>query len=444
MLLSQILLAQNPTFNINEAALIAGQLTVDASGYNYTPPTLGLFPSITIAGTGSTLTPGTIPISSFTAATLKGSTVGTPVALSSTATPLQTDLLALLGAGGGLFSMRYSIASLSPIAWTAGSYTNALKFGISGVALGADITPKNATLTVTVPAFISVVTDPGDLEFLINDLKYLRNTDISLTKTTNYRFTVPLKINLKSNTATFTFTNGYTNVPPPTTNFNLVTAKTTTPVNTQINLSTIAQAFLPTLAVPTGNTSNVTAQYTISTANILAGFINKGTYSGTLNMELSDATSAYPAATTNKTVNMRVVVSDLSELSISTSSINMQLSTAANYKNGIFLDVSNHLTVSKTTPYSITVMATDANLKLGTTSTIPVNILSIGPAAGQSNVNTISALTTSPQQLVNGSAPTIDRNIGIRYAINASQTQALLNKPAGIYSTTITYTLTGL
>ncbi|HMI01050.1 MAG TPA: hypothetical protein VK541_01135 [Pedobacter sp.] len=447
MALAYTSLAQNPTFTINEAALAAGQVTIDASGYNYNKGLLSLLPGVQVKSNSTNLTAAapntnTIPVTRFTAVAIKDGSIGTIVTLS-TANQIITNsgLLGLLNLGGGDFSVRYAASNLSSFPWQAGNYSTILAYSMTGLGLFTSLTPASVTLSVNVPAFITPLNEPGDIELLVDNLNYFRTTQLSIDKAISHRYTVPLLLSLKSNAAYFTFSNGHNGVTPPQINVNLVNARITAPVqNPLISLSNTSQQ-LYSGTVPAGNTTANTALFSISSANLLTGFINKGTYATTLNLEAKDASGIYPAATRNKTLNLKVTVNDLSELAINTSTINLKYITAENYRNGVAADVVNHLVVSKTTPYDITVKSDNANFTLGA-NTIPVSVLSIGPSNGQTGVNTINSLSTQPQMLVNAGSPAIDRNISLRYFIPASKTVNLLNKQAGTYTTNVTYTLT--
>jgi hypothetical protein len=443
----------NPVLTIDNTSLVAGQIIIDASGHNYNKGLLSILPSVLVrcteptgnlvASSGS----NTIPVGRFTAMAIQPSSPGTPgttVSLSTTNQAITSaGLLGLLNIGGGDFSVRYSALNLSSFQWLAGNYSATLAYTMSGIGLLTSLTPPTVLFTVNVSPFITLLNEPGDIELLVNDLTYFRATPLLSTSIKfSHRYTVPLLLNIKSNTTLFNFSNGYSGITPPQTNISLVNSRITAPVqNPLISLTSTSQN-LYSGAVPIGNTIENTASFSISQANLLAGFINKGTYATTLNLE--STSSAYPATATNKTLNLRVIVSDLSELKINTPTVNLQLLTTEDYKNGVYQDITDHLVISKTTPYTVYVKADDANLKMGTTNTIPVSILTIAPTAPTPGVNTISSLSTTPQLLVNGTSPVIDRKISLRYKIDPTKVPNLLNKPAGTYTTTITYSFTAL
>ncbi|PIH00828.1 hypothetical protein CS542_03415 [Pedobacter sp. IW39] len=52
--------------------------------------------------------------------------------------------------------------------------------------------------------------------------------------------------------------------------------------------------------------------------------------------------------------------------------------------------------------------------------------------------------SASPQTIITSANPTIDRLLNLQYRIPSAQTSNLLNKTAGSYNTTITYTIVRL
>ncbi|MNT36279.1 hypothetical protein D3C72_1723520 [compost metagenome] len=135
--------------------------------------------------------------------------------------------------------------------------------------------------------------------------------------------------------------------------------------------------------------------------------------------------------------NLSVVVSDLGEIVANQQAVNLAFATTNDYKNGVNLNMPAHLKISKTTPYNLYVRATSTSFTSGANS-IPLNVLRIGPMAGQSGMNTVT-LSTTAQQLIQNADPVIDRNLNILYSIPASATGMLLNKPAGAYTANIIF-----
>ncbi|ULT28162.1 hypothetical protein KUH03_17135 [Sphingobacterium sp. E70] len=109
------------------------------------------------------------------------------------------------------------------------------------------------------------------------------------------------------------------------------------------------------------------------------------------------------------------MVSDLGEIVANQQTVNLAFATTNDYKNGVNLNMPAHLRVSKTTPYNLYVRATSTSFTSGANS-IPLNVLRIGPMAGQSGMNTIT-LSSTAQQLIQNADPVIDRNLNMLYSI---------------------------
>lgn len=436
--------AQDVTLTIDEAALIAGQATVTGTGHNYNPGLLALLPNITVKGTGDlNNTSGTgspVPINKIAATYIKGTAVGNTVTLSTSAQTMTAALLELGLLSGGAFTVKYDAAGLSGTAWQAGTYTNTLTYGVTAIGIGTSIAPTTVNLTVNVLAFIKEVSPPASIVLQANNLNFFRSTTLETTCNIPIRHTVPVKLQILANTAQLAFTNGYSGVADPFTGSNKIQVQTTTPSGSAVFLATAAQQLVANAPVSAGNTTGFNARFFISPADLKTSFINKGNYTTTVTLQ--GANAGGPAATYSKVLNLSVVVSDLAELTLGSSQVNFLLQTTGDYKNGVTLNQTNHLKVSKTTPYDVSVRAQSANFTSGTGATIPVSILGIGPIGSQANTTAVNALSTSGQLLVNGATPAIDRFFDIQYQIPASQTQFLINKPAGVYSGTVVYTLT--
>jgi len=434
------LCAQNATLRIDEAAITAGQVSVIASGYNYSSG-FGFTPSVQVRSVNGTFTENlgtrSIPVNRFTAVLYRNPRpIGTEVFLSTTNQTLLSS-----STTSGAMSVRYSCPSLTSYAWEAGTYAGNLAYSMSAFAVGASFSPSTARLTVEVPGFLNTLNQLGDVEIRINDLNFYRSTGASTTRTFSYRHSVPLLMSIRSGTSTFDFSNGNTGVVAPVTNVNLVQARVTSPVQSAaVGLGTSFQEIFRG-SVPTGNSSNIIGQFSITANQLKAGFLNKGTYRTTLSLEAKDQAGNYPALTVNASSNLSVVVEDLAEITVNQPTVNFVFDNAEKYTNGISINIGSHIVLSKTIPYQLSVRASAANFASGS-NIIPVDILSIGPGNGQLGVNTISALSTTNQTLIGNALPAVDRNIDIRYQIPASQTQKLLNKVAGVYTANVIYTLT--
>ncbi|MGJ7031139.1 hypothetical protein [Niabella hirudinis] len=439
--------AQNPQLTIDEAALIADTKSVEADGYNYNHGLLSLLPNIMVKGNGdlNPVSGAAIPLGRFTATYIRGTTTGNTVTLSTslnqsmTSSLLESSLLS-----DGLFKVKYEAPALSQATWLAGTYSNTLAYTLSAIGIGASVTPAQVTMTVIVPAFInasSISAAPANMELTVNDLKYFRNTTLEFSNAFQLRHTVPVQLTVAATSSPqMDFTNSYPGVADPQTSIGKIQVQMGA---VTVPLGTTSQPLVANAPVLQGNKTDFNARFFISPTDLKAGFINKGSYKTTV--VLQGTGTSGPAATYNKNVDLLVTVNDLSELVVSATDVTLSFQSAENYKNGVAVDMANHLRVSKTTPYDISVKALAADFTgAGAASgvTLPVGILELGPASGQTGVNTISALSATDQLLVSSALPAVDRYLNIRYRVPASGTQYLINKPAGTYVVNIRYTLT--
>ncbi|MCF3110862.1 hypothetical protein LL912_18905 [Niabella sp. CC-SYL272] len=436
--------AQNAQLTINEAALIDGVVNMTATGYNYNPGLLALLPNIMVKGNGDlnpvSGTNSALPLAKFTAMYVRGVNHDNAITLSTTPQSMTSELLSLLLLSGGPFTVKYEAPNLAATAWQAGTYSNTLAYSLSAIGIGSAVTPTQVTLTVIVDPLITASIAPENIALVVNDLKYFRNTTLEAFNAFTLRHTVPVQLALTANTAQLGFANGYPGVSDPQTAVGKIQVQMTTPAGSIMPLATTSQQLVANAPVPVGNKTNFNARFFINPSDLKTAFINKGDYSTTVTLQ---GTNTSPAATYSKVLNLAVTINDLSEFNLSTTGVTLPFQTAADYKNGIALELANHLQVSKTTPYDISVKAQTSDLtKSASVATVPVSVLEVGPAAGQTGVNTISSLSTTDQLLVSGALPAVDRYLNIRYRIPASRTQYLINKPAGTYTAVLNYTLT--
>jgi|GEM_PF-816557 len=439
------LYGQNAVLRITESTLNQGSAAVTAAGYNYQTG-IGLLPTLTIATSSSNLSgaSGDIPVGRLTATVVKDNVDKTTVTLSPNEQTLNGSILGALSFSSGFFSMRYSAPSLATYAWRAGTYNTNLNFKVHSLAIGTSITPAVASLSVVVDPFISFMTNPTALILPINTLDYFRNgfTGSSFAPF-NMKHTLPLSLSLSTNSNQFIFSNGNPNIVSPQSFTSAVKYQLISPASSSaIGLSSNLTNLYTGSTIPVGNNTAFNQKLTISAADLQSHFINKGTYTTTLNYQLSNS-SGTPVFTNTKSAELRIVVSDLLELQLNTSVITLPFRTAVDYQQGVSTDVSNHLVISATIPYSVQVRSSTSSFVAGT-NTLPASILNIGAASGQDGVQSISELATTEQSLIPYGQPVIDRPVHIKYRIPPTKTTQLLNKKAATYSTNVIYTLTAL
>jgi len=326
--------------------------------------------------------------------------------------------------------------------WVAGIYKTTLSLTASGI-LGGTITPSSQDFSISVPGFISPPPSIGTTSILVNDLSYYRTANgISSNSVIPLSTTVPYIPSIKSGNTQFSFstTSAYNTL--PVTSVSTVSATLTGIANTTTAaLSTTDQSLTNTagITVPTNNNQTLTYTYNIGLNQLKTNFIQAGTYAVPLTYTWNKLSSAYPSGSVQSQANgnLSVVVSDLGEIVANQQAVNLAFATTNDYKNGVNLNMPAHLKISKTTPYNLYVRATSTSFTSGANS-IPLNVLRIGPMAGQSGMNTIT-LSTTAQQLIQNADPVIDRNLNILYSIPASATGMLLNKPAGAYTANIIF-----
>lgn len=436
--------AQSATLYINESTLRSGTSSMTASGYNYQTG-FGLFPTLYLRAGGSSLgsTGGaSIPVERITATVVKDNIDRTTIHLGAHNQVINGSLLGVLSFSSGPFSMRYTASNLSAYAWTAGNYHTSLHFKVEGISLGASVTPHEAALNVVVSPFIAYTTNPTDLNININSFDYFRNgyTSPSLSPI-NLLHTLPLYAYLSTSSNQLIFSNGYNNVAPPSASTTAIHYQIYAPqTGTAIALDNTAHTIYSNATVPNGNSTSLNQRLTISATDMQQYFVNKGNYATTLNFRMSDNPSS-PTVNRTATANLNISIADLGELRLNTATVNLAFKNSTDYQQGVSVDVANQLTLSKTTPYDLSVKAQSAYFTMGNES-IPINILSVGPADGQLGMQTVESLSTQSQTLISAGAPVIDRNLSLRYRIPATKTAQLLGKAQGTYTATITYTLT--
>lgn len=362
----------------------------------------------------------------------------TPIDLTTAQQTMFSNLLSLLSSGGAV-EIAYSIINRPPT-YYAGTYTTQLEFQATGLVLC--VQTVNATLNLNVQPFINTVqSQPITLQ--INSFQQFRSSGATASQSiTNIR-TVPVSIGLKGQ-AQFDYT-GPAGIMSPNTSIQRVQARLNMPVTGSYQALSSSYQNLPgatNLGIPAGNQGTIKIDYALSPAALVSGFMQAGTYSNSIYGQFSDAraTPSNPAITVNTLTPLTVEVADLQEMHINQPEVSLSFNQLSDYQNGISVDIPGHLTISKTNPFDVYVKAQSSSLVNGT-YTIPVDCLQIGPAAGQTSVQTVT-LSTTGQKLISGEAPCLDKNYNIRYSIPADKIPSLLGKPPGTYTTTVTYSFT--
>ena len=433
------------TINLPESSIrTQSDYTAEAIGGPSLNGLLSLVPNINIKSnlanfpisSGATSIPA-VPLSRFF---VKIYSIGTLILLGSSVEqfPSNTEAKSIYGGlasvSPGPIKSNYRV-QVGGYAWHAGTFSNTIVFSLAGL-LGSIGTP-NQLINIVVPPFITMETTSADIALNVNTLDQFRSTGVTANGNLNYFTTVNTNIRLKSTAANFSFNKTYPNLPVPVNVSTLLNVKI--PTFTAVNPNTADQNVATNVVVPIGNKNLNAPAYTITAANLKTNFIQAGIYTLPI-------TYSIPPVTTNESTtasvsgNATVNVASMSELIISQPAVKLIFGSANDYKNGVSVTMTNHLRVSSTVPYDITVKASGATLTSTSGNTLPVNLIRIEGASGQSGITPI-ILSATAQKLMNASAPAIDRLLSIKYSIPSAQAAQLLNKAGGDYTTTVTYTI---
>lgn len=406
------------------AIFLLGSITIKSTTAN--------FPATT-AGTSAPLALGVVNprVNSVGGISLLGGS--TEVILSQTA---QTIYSTVLGLGTGPLTVDYRIA-IAGTAWLAGTYSTPVTF--------TGVTPATQDLTVVVPAILTLnTTAVSPTTISVNALSAFRTGGgASATNVFDYFSTVPTDISLRSTASTFSFaTTQLFNSTPVVSSGKLSSLLSGAYAGPAIGLSTTNQAISAASSVPVvvTNKNSHTNTLSISAADLKANFVQAGTYTLPVVYTIAKNSSAYPSVLASLTMNnsVQVNVAKMSELTIPASIVNLNFTTAAAYSQGVTFAMPNPVTVSSTVPYGVTVK-TSGNFTSGANS-IPASVVTVEGAPGQTGVNSV-ILSTTAQNLFTGADPVIDRGINIQFRVPNTQTVNLLNKPAGTYNATVTFTI---
>lgn len=168
--------------------------------------------------------------------------------------------------------------------------------------------------------------------------------------------------------------------------------------------------------------------------------------------------SAFAQSTSkdNGTTNLHVNLSDVYEITISQPDVTIPMNSVAHFQSGSSSgDLNNHLQVTATQKYEIKVLA-QSDLSNGE-ETIPVNSIEVrikgntnlaegvGPANFEATHGVVALqANTDSEALITTNSGSAKMGYNVEYAIPSTKTSDYTDKPAGTYSTTITYNLYAL
>jgi hypothetical protein len=157
-------------------------------------------------------------------------------------------------------------------------------------------------------------------------------------------------------------------------------------------------------------------------------------------------------ASANTTLN--VVLTDVRSIKVNPAqtTVSLNFANAADYQNGVVNTQPSHLEITSTNGYVVKVKSASANLVNGTNN-IPVNTITLMPnvTAGNSGGSgtvvislssaSITPVNLSPTPTTIISSPTGQTKVFYDMKYGAQGGSSYINKAAGTYSTTITYTI---
>lgn len=153
---------------------------------------------------------------------------------------------------------------------------------------------------------------------------------------------------------------------------------------------------------------------------------------------------AQAASTTSGNVPLKITLVDLVAITLGgTPDVAFLYDTQAKYGLDQVVNKPTAFTVFSNKTYNIAVKANAAFNVIG--PVVPLDVVSVSVNAltpATNGVYSAPFLTTANQALVTGGKPTLSTVYNIDYTITAAKAQELLDKSAGVYTTTLMYTLT--
>lgn len=151
--------------------------------------------------------------------------------------------------------------------------------------------------------------------------------------------------------------------------------------------------------------------------------------------------SAQDSKTASTTLNVKLGA--VYNMTVGAATVEIGMASAADFQNGKE-STAQVLTVNASNGYDVTVQTSGANLLFGS-ETIPVSTIDIktsitGVAPTDATLKS-TPLSSTANTIISKTTGEITRAYNIVYAISAANASAYLNKTAGTYTTTVTYSL---
>jgi hypothetical protein len=403
---------------------------------------LSLATKVDVRATGPLVSAGgkTIPLSkirllatSIGGVTLAGS--ANEITLSTTTTNLLGNLLNVNLTSNGL-TIRYRIdASDMGYAWEEGTYQTTLEFTLPGGTLCLGQRTESRTLTVTVGAFGETKL-AGDAVLNLNTASDFVNgvaVDVinQVTTTSTTRYSLFLKARSSAFLADAVAAANQAS-PVSAGSLRVSPSPAQTGIGTPLTITASETPSAILQDAPAANGKQLSLRYAIPAAQT-SGFTANGTYTLPLYLYSSQGQQNLP-------VSVTVNVKDIAEISVNHSQTELAFTSAADYMQGVSVTKTGHLTLSKTSPFNVYVRSATPALAQGTNQIpaglVQVSVLNAGPGFPAAAAVYLSA---TPQLLIAGAFPTINKSVDIQYSIGPAAATQLLNKPAGTYSATVVY-----
>lgn len=151
---------------------------------------------------------------------------------------------------------------------------------------------------------------------------------------------------------------------------------------------------------------------------------------------------------------VNVTIAQVQSIQVSQPTVSINMTQPSHFISGNSSGLqSNHVRVSSSTAYQVTVKtSTQYFSRNGNSTTLPVNTVAVktttgnltnsnaAPPAGLQVVPQIF-LSTLPTTIITSPAGEWGRGFNVNYTIPETKSPSYLNRQAGTYSTTVTYTL---
>lgn len=151
---------------------------------------------------------------------------------------------------------------------------------------------------------------------------------------------------------------------------------------------------------------------------------------------------------------VNITIAQVQSIQVSQPTVNINMTQPSHFILGNSSGIqSNHVRVSSSTAYQVTVKAsTQYFSRNGNSTTLPVNTIALKTTTGNltnSNAAPPAGLQVAPQVILSALPTAIitspsgewGRGFNVNYVIPETQAPSYLNREAGTYSTTVMYTL---